>query len=95
MVYQVVQEARLGNSPITVISEDTDVLVILLHHVYAGTGNISSDIKVRMESFSRGRAVVGINNTVKQYGNVGLIPNLLAADAITDCDTISAISSAG
>ena len=93
IVYHLLHEASQGNSPITVLSEDTDVLVLLLHHVHALNCNLPSTIEVRMQSLSSGRSIIDVNKTIQQHA--AIIPNLLAAHAITGCDTVSSISGIG
>jgi hypothetical protein len=46
-----------------------------------------------MQSFSSGRSIIDVNKTIQQHA--AIIPNLLAAHAITGCDTVSSISGIG
>ena len=66
-----------------VVADDTDIFLLLLHFVY------SRDItcKVYMLSPSRGRHAVDINSTVQQHQTI--ISDVLAAHALTGCDTVA------
>ena len=44
MVYHMIQEATAGHSPISVVSDDTDVLLILVHHLHTHTDSWSQSI---------------------------------------------------
>ena len=68
---------------ITVISEDTDVFILLLH--YYNTESIT--IPTIMESPIKGRAVININKTLIKHS--AIIPNVLAAHGLTGCDTVA------
>ena len=46
MAYHVVQEARAGHSPIRVISDDTDVLLILVNHLHAHVNSLPHSVQV-------------------------------------------------
>jgi len=35
MVYHMIQEAAVGHSPISIVSDGMDVLLILVHHLHA------------------------------------------------------------
>jgi hypothetical protein len=66
MVYHMINEAVAGHSPIKVVCDDTDVLLILAHHLYAHTNNVPDTVKVLMESCSRNRAVINVNEVVEE-----------------------------
>ena len=50
MVYHMIEESVGGHSPIRVVSDDTDVLLILAHHLQARTNNLPATVKVTMEA---------------------------------------------
>ena len=52
MVYHVIQEAKNGHESIKVGCDDTDVLVILSHHLHYETTGLSRIVNLLMESFS-------------------------------------------
>ena len=76
------QVSLLGPVKAIVIADDTDVFVLLLHFIW------SSDVKahVIMQPTPYDANVTDINATLTK--NVDIAPNLLAAHAISGCDTI-------
>lgn len=46
MVYHMINEAIKGRSPIKIVSDDTDVLVIIAHHLYTRTKNMPDTVQV-------------------------------------------------
>ena len=93
MVHHMINEAVAGNSPIKVVCDDTDVLLILAHHLHTGTNNMPATVKLMMESCSRNRAVIDVNEVVKKHHK--LMPNILATHALTGCDTVSCFAGIG
>ncbi len=93
MAYHMINEAVAGYSPIKVVSDDTDVLVILAHHLYAGTNDMPPNIKLIMESCSRNRAVIDVNEVVITHAKI--MPNLMAAHSFTGCDSVSCFAGIG
>ena len=94
MAYHIVREAQAGLSPIKVISDDNDVLVILAHHLQVLIGFMNSrPILLTMELCSGGCAVIYINSVI--INNASIMKNLLAAHAITGCDTVSSFACIG
>ena len=81
MVYQVLKIAQSSEQSIKVISDETDVFVLLMH--------FCSEQKLRcrliMEATSSERASVDIQASVKNCENI--VPHLLAAHGLTGCDT--------
>ena len=73
----------LANIPVTVVSDDTDVFLLLLHFTHSN--NI--DTPVFMEATSGDRTVVDIIKTKVKH--TSLCSRLLAAHALTGCDTVS------
>lgn len=79
-----------GNQALVVVADDTDVFVLLLHFRHYGlikAGNIY------MESPLRGRAVVDIDMTIQT--NLSIMPGLLAAHALSGCDTVASLFGIG
>ena len=68
---------------ISVVSDDTDVFVLLLHHNQLAELGIS----LTMESPSRDRAIVDIKSTVSKHEDI--VKNLLPAHALSGCDTVA------
>ena len=68
---------------ISVISDDTDVFVLLLHH-YQMAG---LEVPLTMESPSKERAILDI--TLTQAKHKKIVTNLLPAHAISGCDTLA------
>ena len=66
---------------ISVISDDTDVFVLLLHH-YQMAGLV---VPLTMESPSKERAILDIKLTQAKHKEI--VTNLLPAHAISGCDT--------
>ena len=93
MAHHTINEALAGHSSIKVVSDDTDVLVILAHHLHAKTNNMPSTVQLYMESCTKNRTVIHINEVVKKHAKV--MPNLLAMHALTGCDSVSSFSGIG
>ena len=68
---------------ISVISDDTDVFVLLLHH-YQMAG---LEVLLTMESPSNERAILNITLTQAKHNEI--VTNLLPAHAISGCDTVA------
>ena len=68
---------------ISVISDDTDVFVLLLHH-YQMAG---LEVPLTMESPSKERAILDIKLTQAKHKEI--VTNLLPAHAISGCDTVA------
>ena len=83
LVQQMLTVSRENPAGITVVSEDTDVFVLLLHH-YLEDG---LTLLVTMESPIKDRIVVDIGKTVEKHQNI--IPEILAAHALSGCDTVA------
>ena len=93
MVHHMVKEAMSGHSPIQIVSDDTDVLLLLVHHLNIYLGSLPCTVRVFMESCSGNRAVIDVNEVVKKHKSI--IPNLLAAHALTGCDSVSSLAGIG
>ena len=83
MVQQAIKLAKSGVKSICVLSDDTDVFVLLIHFYYQE--NLSCQLV--MESTGKERALVDIEATVKAHTNV--VPHLLAMHCISGCDTMA------
>ena len=70
------------NGERVVIADDTDVFVLLVHFKHAGS---LGDGPIYMESPLHQRGVIDIDATVEK--NRSIIPGLLAAHALSGCDT--------
>ena len=71
-----------AESKITVVADDTDVFVLLLHyHHMANLKNV-----VLMESPIKGRTVVDIGKTVQKHSEI--VEGILPAHALSGCDTV-------
>jgi len=93
MAYHMMQEAEAGHSPISVVSDDTDVFLILVHHLHAHVNSLPHNIQVTMEGCSRSHAIIDVNKIVQQHNAV--IPNLLGVHALSGCDTVSSFAGIG
>ena len=81
--HQVVYLASFGFCSIKVISDDTDVFVLLVH--YYTEKKLTSTLL--MEPTSQGRSSVNIGSTVAKHRSIA--PQLLSAHALTGCDTVA------
>ena len=79
--HQVIYLASLGCCSIKVISDDTDVFVLLVHY-YAEKKLTSTFL---MEPTSQGRPLANIGSTVAKHRSIA--PQLLSAHALSGCDT--------
>ena len=79
---------------IKVVSDDTDVFVILAHHLHAQTNGMPREVHLLMESCSsRHHTAIDVNEVVKKH--LMILPNRLAAHALTGCDSMSSFSGIG
>ena len=83
LAHQMVAAAQENQKGISVVPDDTDVFVLLLHHYKAQ--NLS--FPVVMESLIKERAVIDIRQTVLR--NSDIVPDLIAAHALSGCDTVA------
>ena len=91
IAYHMLQEAKIGQTTIKVVSDDTDVLIILAHHLHTQP-QTRKYVSLSMESTSSG-SVVNVNGVVKTHK--AILPNLLAAHALSGCDCVSSLSGIG
>lgn len=80
---QVVYAASQGATTITVVCDDTDVFVLLLH--YYNLKKITCSLL--MQGTSAGRTVIDIAATWKKHSVI--VSQLLAAHALSGCDTVA------
>jgi len=82
MIQQVARLARSGAKAVTVVSDDTDVFILLLHF-YAELGLTCSLV---MEATGSDRTLIDIPATVKKHAEI--VPDLLAMHCLSGCDTV-------
>ena len=82
ILQQVVAIANQGAKCVSVICDDTDVFLLLLHFYNLCKLKCS----LFMEGTSEERTIVDIGATVKKHQTI--VPYLLAAHAISGCDTV-------
>ena len=75
--------ADIGCKTINVICGDTDVFVLLAHYF----AEESLSVSLIMESTSRSRSSIDIGATVAKHS--GIVPQMIAAHAVSGCDTVS------
>ena len=78
------QLARLRYGTALVVADDTDIFLLLLNFV----NDKSITCKVFMSAAAHGKAIIDIAASVVKHK--AIIPNLLAAHALTGCDTVAA-----
>ena len=91
--YYFVQVARRevkNNGARVVIADDTDVFVLLLH--FKNLGSLGSG-PIFMESPLRQRGSIDIEGTLQEHHTI--IPSLLAAHALSGCDTVASYYEVG
>ena len=64
------------------VSDDTNVFVLLLHHYHEA----GLHVQLIMKSLHKGRAIVDIKSTLAKHSQI--VKNLLPAYAISGCDTV-------
>ena len=85
MAYHMIQEAAMGHFPISMVSDDMDVLLILVHHLHTHVCSLPHSIHVRVEGCSGSHVIIDTNEVAQQHD--ALIPNFLGAHALSGCDT--------
>ena len=84
VLVQQVEEVKPNK--VLLVADDTDICVLLLH--FCCQGDIPASTSVLMVSPPiRGRVVIDINATVDLPRDI--IPDLLAAHGLTECDTVA------
>ena len=79
VAHYMIKEATRGHSLIKVVSDDTDVLVLLAHHLCFRTNYISNSVHVIMEASIRNHSVMDVNKVIKKDRGIMLIsmPHML------------------
>ena len=72
-----------GAECLSVMANDTDAYILLLHYCNQKELNIP----MFMESPVHGRQTIDIKATAEEHANI--LPNLLAAHGLSDCDTVA------
>ena len=72
-----------GAECLSVMTDDTDVYILLLHYYNLKELNIP----MFMESSVHRRQTIDIRATAKEHANI--LPNLLAAHGLSGCDTVA------
>jgi len=83
IIIQQVSQVTAGT--VLVVVDDTDVFLLLLY--YCNRGDITCKVGLLMTSPIEGRSFLDIKASVKTHKQV--IPDLLAAHALTGCDTVA------
>ena len=90
MVQQMLLLAFAGAPRIRIVSDDTDVFILLLHFYY--TYNLSCTLTMESTTNSK-RTVVDIGESVKEHQEV--MHSILACHALSGCDTVAKLSGIG
>ena len=86
---QVVNAAVQGSKNVTVVCDDTDVFILLLHYYLL----MKLSCNLLMEGASSDRAVIDIAATCRKHA--AIVSHLLAAHALSGCDTVAKLSGIG
>ena len=89
IVQQMLTVAEEKPRGITILSDDTDVFVLLLFYYLQE----NLDLFVTMESPIKERSVIDIGKTVTKFKDI--IPDILPAHALTGCDTVASYHGIG
>lgn len=81
--HQVIDAAENGSKCIKVICDDTDVFALLIHYFKASSVKCS----VLMENTKGERSIIDIGETAEKHQDI--VPSLLAAHALSGCDTVA------
>ena len=60
MAYHMIQEAAAGYFPISVVTDDTDLLLVLAHYLHTHVNNLPHSIQVTMEGYSGSHAIIDV-----------------------------------
>ena len=85
IIQQTFMAVEQGSECLSVMADDMnhDVYILLLHYYNQKELNIP----MFMESPVHGRQTIDIRATAKEHANI--LPNLLAAHGLSDCDTVA------
>lgn len=82
MAYPVIEEARAGRSSIGVVSNDTNVFVVLAHNRTNGIPRTVADTMESTSMMGGSSSVINVNDLVQQHQRV--MPNMLVVRAPDD-----------
>ena len=88
IVNQAVHSARCGSSAIRVVSDDTDVFVLLCHFYLEE--KLTCDLVMASTSTRR---LIDVRETVQKHKDI--LPDLMAAHSLSGCDTVSGMYGIG
>ena len=92
IINQLMHAVEHTKEAITVVCDDTDVFLLLLH--FYKTKEISNEIY--LQETSKERKIISISETIKKIEEDGIsIVDILPLHALTGCDTVSQICSIG
>ena len=83
IIQQTFMTVEQGAECLSVMAEDTDVYILMLHYYNQKELNIP----MFMESSVHRRQTIDIRATAKEHANI--LPNLLAAHGLSGCDTVA------
>ena len=83
VIQQIFMAVEQQTECLSVMADDTDVYILLLHYYSQKELNIP----MFMESLVHGRQTIDIRATAKEHTNI--LPNLLAAHGLSGCDTVA------
>ena len=83
IIQQTFMAVEQGAECLSVMADDTDVYILLLHYYNQKELNIP----MFMESSVHRRQTIDIRATAKEHANI--LPNLLAAHGLSGCDTVA------
>jgi len=89
MVHQMAHAASEGAAAITIVSDDTDVFVLLMHFYMT----LSLTCQVVMEGTSPKRTSTDIGACSLKHSNIA--PHIMAAHALSGCDTVAHFCNVG
>ena len=89
IISQVKFTSEVGSTCCHVLSEDTDVFVLLIHFYK----HFSPSCQIFMAPFQLGSKVISLAKTVDE--NLSIVPSLLAGHGLSGCDTVAAYSGIG
>ena len=88
-----IQKSIAGSSPIRFVSDHTDVLLILAHHLHHRTTDLPSTSQLFVETYSANPTVIRVNDVVREHAAV--IPNIFAASALVGYNSVSPVAGIG
>ena len=89
IIQQTFMAVEQGAGCLSVMADDTDVYILLLHYYNQKELNIP----MFMESSVHGRQTTDIRATAKEHANI--LPNVLAAHGLSGCDPVASCYNIG